>query len=127
VTWSQWSQYVLGENGEDLNPLSNQSVQTDQCNDTVSVRLGAEYLVVRTGYVVPLRCGLGYDPGPAVDDTDRYYTGTLGVGFQKGRYMVDLAYEMRVGQAVNGSSLVNLSAAQDVVQHRLLASVIVYF
>ena len=38
-----------------------------------------------------------------------------------------LAYEMRVGQAVNGSSLVNLSAAQDVVQHRLLASVIVYF
>ncbi len=127
VTWSQWSEYQVEENGEDLNPLSTQSIETDECNDTVSVRLGAEYLVVREGYVVPLRCGVGYDPGPAVDDADRYYSGTLGVGFQRGRYMIDLAYEMRVGQAVNGSSLMSLNATQDAVQHRLLTSLIVYF
>lgn len=127
VTWSQWSEYTLDERGTTLNPLTSQSIHTDECEDTVSVRLGAEYLIIREAYMVPLRCGVGYDPGPAVNEIDRFYTGTLGVGLQKGRFALDLAYELRLGRGVNGSAAVNLNAEQDVVQHRLLASVIVYF
>lgn len=127
VTWSQWSEYALTTRGRDWNPVSGQTIRTDECDDTFTTRLGAEYLVMRETYTIPLRCGIGYDPAPAVNDHDRYYTGTLGVGLQKGRYAIDLAYEMRVGKAVNGSMATNMNAAQDVVQHRVLASVIVYY
>lgn len=127
ATWTQWSEFTLTENGAEQNPITEGSISTEECDDTWSCRVGAEYLLVFEDHVVPLRCGLGYDPTPAVDRTDEFYTASLGIGFQTGRFMVDLAYEARWGQNVHGSTMRGLNASEDVLRHRLLTSLIVYF
>ncbi len=127
LTWTQWSDYTFREDGQDANPLTGQASNLDECEDTLTCRLGAEYLLIGKTWVVPLRCGLGYDPAPAVDEVDDFYTLSLGTGLQKGRFMFDIAYEFRWGNHVNGSILRDLDAHENVRQHRLLTSLIVYF
>ncbi|NOY81100.1 MAG: hypothetical protein GXP31_08860 [Kiritimatiellaeota bacterium] len=127
LTWTDWSQYSLHENGRDTNPVTGQSLDQSRLRDTVTLRLGAEYVFILEKYLVPLRCGIGYDPAPAVGDTDDFYTLSVGGGLQAGRFMLDLAYEFRWGNGVNKDSFQGLDAAQDVRRHRILVSVIYYF
>ncbi len=127
VTWTNWSQYSLHENGKDINPITGQDAGASRLNDTFTIRLGAEYVCVFEKYLVPLRCGIGYDPAPAVGGMDDFYTLSVGGGLQAGRFMLDIAYEFRWGDGVNGDSFQGLNAAQNVRRHRILASVIVYF
>jgi long-subunit fatty acid transport protein len=126
VTWADWSQFTLRDAGE-RNPLTNRSQDTGECRDTLTCRLGAEYLLIYPKCIVPLRCGVGYDPGPSVDQTDSYYTASLGTGLQMGRYAFDLAYEARWGRSVNSTVYPDWSASENVLRHRVLASLIVYF
>ena len=127
LTWTNWSQYSLHENGQDTNPITGQGVDRSRLNDTVTVRLGTEYVFVLRKCLIPIRCGVGYDPAPAVGGTDDFYTVSLGGGLQAGRFMIDIAYEFRWGNNVNGDSFQGLDATQDVRRHRILASVIYYF
>ena len=127
VTWSQWSEHTYSENGKETNPVSIQDVSREELDDTYTVRLGAEYLIIRERYTVPLRCGLGYDPSPAVDGVDDYYTVSVGTGLQFRRFMFDLAYEYKWGRDVNGDILRGYDTSEDTRRHRVLASLIVYF
>ncbi len=128
ATWTQWSELNMEENDIERNPLSDRSEDVGRCEDVVTCRLGAEYLLVHPTYVVPLRCGLGYDPGPAIDQVDAYYTASIGTGLQVGRFAFDVGYEVRWGSGVNSSLYpAAWGSSEDVLQHRLLASVIVYF
>ncbi|MBT3379639.1 MAG: hypothetical protein HN742_23595 [Lentisphaerae bacterium] len=97
----------------------------DECDDTFTCRFGLEYLVVRDESVVPLRCGLAYDPGPAVDEINEYYTASVGMGYQRGRYMLDLAYELRCGRDVS-ANIRGLTTSEDRMRHRAVLSLIVY-
>ena len=76
---------------------------------------------------VPLRCGAGYDPSPAVDGVDEFYSLTCGSGLQWGRFVFDIAYEYRWGRDVGRDVLRGIHGAEDMVRQRLLASMIVYF
>ena len=60
--------------------------------------LGVEYLVIEDQLVIPLRCGLFYDPAPSEGHPDTYYGFTLGSGLTKGAFVVDIAYQYRYGQ-----------------------------
>lgn len=128
ATWTQWSEFNLQENDAERNPLSDRAEDVGRCEDATTCRLGAEYLLVYPTYVVPLRCGLGYDPGPAIDQVDAFYTASVGTGLQVGRFAFDVGYEVRWGNGVNSSIYpAAWGSSEDVLQHRLLASMIVYF
>jgi len=127
VTWTQWSRYTYHDGKRDVNPLTGDAVSRDELDDTFTWRTGAEYLLIRRNIVVPLRCGFGYDPGPAVDSVDDFYTINLGAGIQLDRFMFDVGYEFRWGNDVNQATLRGVGATQDVRRHRVLASLIVYF
>jgi long-subunit fatty acid transport protein len=128
ATWTQWSEFSMNENGVDRNPLTDLPEDEGQCKDATTCRLGAEYLLVRPKFIVPLRCGLGYDPGPAIDQVDAFYTASVGTGLQVGRFAFDVGYEMRWGNGVNSSLYPpGWGSSEDVLQHRILASLIVYF
>ncbi len=127
VTWTDWSNCTYAENGRETNPLTIEPVSERELNDTRTARLGLEYLVIRERYVVPLRCGAGYDPSPAIVGVDGFYSLTWGTGLQWERYALDIAYEVRWGRDVGKDALLGIAGSEDVVRHRVLASVIVYF
>lgn len=128
ATWTQWSEYQFEENGVTTNPLTNTSAAADQLDDTVTIRLGSEYLLLLKSIIVPLRGGCGYDPGPAVNDVDEFYTVSLGTGLQAGPVMFDIAWEFRWGNHVNSDILRGLGDGEQTVrQYRVLASMIYYF
>ena len=112
----------------DTNPLTGKSTGAGELDDTWTVRLGAEYLIKLEQYLLALTCGVGYDPAPAVDGVDDFYTVSMGAGIQFAeRFNVDLAYEFRFGNEAYADTRRDISATQDVRQHRLMASMIVYF
>jgi long-subunit fatty acid transport protein len=125
VTWTQWSEYLFHEGGASTNPVTGKD---DELDDTITWRLGCEYLWILDDYVFPFRCGLGYDPAPAVGEADDFYTLNAGMGVQiYNRISIDLAYEFRWGNNVNKSNLTGIDGGQDVKTHRLLASLIYHF
>ncbi len=124
VTWTDWSNYRVDEGGGEINPVTG---SPDALRDTFTMRLGCEFVVVTDRVLIPLRCGIGYDPSPAVSATDEYVTLNAGTGIQFTRFALDLGYEFRFGNDVNGDNLAVFGGDQDVRQHRILASMIVYF
>lgn len=124
VTWSDWSRFRFTKNVSH-NPVDGTG---RSLTDTFTVRWGSEYLLIFEKLVVPLRCGLGYDPAPAISNVDDYFTVNVGAGIQLfKRLNLDAAYEFRWGNRVNGDGLPAFDAAQDTVRHRVLTSVIWYF
>jgi len=125
VTWTEWSEYRFAEYGIEVNPLDRTA---DELQDVATVRLGCEYLLIHDRYVVPLRCGVGYDPMPGVGETYHCFTASAGTGIQlNDRVSIDLAYEYRWGEDVNDHFLRLPGATQDTARHRVLLSMIVYF
>ena len=129
VTWTDWSDYVFSENGFRTNPVSARPTNVEKVEDTFTVRLGSEYVVIRENHLVPLRFGVGYDPSPAVNGSDDFFTLNIGTGLQLyNRFNIDVAYEFRWGNNVNASTVPDIiNGTQDVRQHRVLASLIYYF
>ena len=127
LTWTQWSEYNFRNEGKDVNPISGQPDDAGKLNDTFTIRLGCEYLVIKERFLIPFRFGLGYDPSPAVNDIDDFYTISLGSGLQVGKYNFDIAWELRWGNNVNSDIFHGIDASEDIRQHRVLASFIYYF
>ncbi len=122
VTWTQWSEYRFRENGLDANPLTG---NREKLEDTVTLRFGGEFLLIREQFIVPLRAGIGYDPGPSEHDADEFFTMNIGTGVQLfERINIDLAYEFRWGHDVNTTTF---GVTQESERHRILASLIYYF
>ena len=127
ITWTDWSEFNLRKGSQDINPISGRDVDVGKLKDTITLRLGCEYVVVRDTFLIPLRFGLGYDPAPAVGGVDDYFTASLGSGFQIGNYNLDIAWEFRWGNNVNKDLFQGINATEDLRQNRILASLIYYF
>ena len=115
---------------------------------TYTVRLGAEYVFVpkQPDEELPrlwtLRGGLFYDEEPASGrsryrfaggkpdgEPDRFYGLALGLGLlTRQRVNIDVAYQLRYGDDVNSDYIRGVPGyREDVVQHRVLLSTVVYF
>jgi long-subunit fatty acid transport protein len=117
---------------------------------TYTIRLGAEYVFFDEDspprkYLPSLRAGLMYDPEPGSgrEDTwygvsqgdgepDDYYGATLGAGLLvKNRVNLDLAYQYRWGNNVRKDTFAGTpfetGFREDVEQHQLYLSTVVYF
>jgi long-subunit fatty acid transport protein len=129
VTQVHWSDFRLEESTRDDTLLvdngapsgKGRTVLRGRGDNTVSVRLGAEYLWSGLKVVMPLRTGFFYDPEPGAGGTDDFFGVTLGSGITLKWFIFDIAYVFRTGTVK--------SAATDttVHQHTLLSSIIYHF
>ncbi|MGE0083973.1 MAG: OmpP1/FadL family transporter [Desulfococcaceae bacterium] len=118
------------EKGEKKSPLTGKPMEESQTDPTYQVRMGAEYLVFKDekrAMAVPFRCGLFYDPAPAENSPDDYYGFSVGSGFTlNNRFSLDMAWQFRYGNDVGEYILKGMEFSQDVQEHMLYLSLIVY-
>ena len=98
VLWSDFSFKAEGE--ERINPLDGSSHKAHPLDDTWSVRLGTEYLLVLGEHQVPLRAGWAWEQRPALGQPDDFYSISLGTGFfigkRREKTILDFAYALTV-------------------------------
>jgi len=125
---TEWGDFVLTDaRGNETSFVTGQAVGSSDIGPTHQVRMGAEYLVIRSKYAIPFRCGVFYDPAPAQGNPDDYYGLSAGSGIAAGRFVFDIAYQYRFGNDVGTSILQGLDFSQDVEEHTVYSSLIVHF
>ena len=70
---------------------------------TVQIRAGAEYLLIKPKYIIPLRAGIFYDPAPSEGSSDNIYGVTIGSGFAWKQFVFDAGYQLRFGNDVGSA------------------------
>lgn len=152
ISKTDWNDLVATTKGGrtfslvDSTNRSDRSVATD-FGDTITVRIGAEYVLLpkdldgELDYLWTLRGGLFYDEEPASGrkdssvtskgsgDPDSFYGAAVGVGLLLHQRMnLDVAYQIRCADGVNADLVQGVPGFdEDVVQHRLLISAVIYF
>lgn len=102
---------------------------------TYTVRFGAEYVMIpkvleeELPRLWTLRGGLFYDQEAAEGDPDDFYGAAIGVGLLLNhRVNIDAAYQIRYGDGVNRDFFRGVPGfREDVLQHRILLSTVIYF
>jgi long-subunit fatty acid transport protein len=125
-TRTHWEDFVL-KNGSEISPITTLPKDGSDIDPTNQLRVGAEYLIIKPTYVIPLRGGLFYDPAPARNSPDDYYGFSLGTGISINRFSLDAAYQYRFGNDVGKSKPTQSDLSVDVDEHALYCSAIVYF
>jgi len=126
---TDWSEYILTDSqGNKFSPIDGRLESNSDVKDTTQIRLGGEYLFIgkKRDVVVPVRAGVFYDPEPAHGEVKDFYGVAVGSGIAYKRYIFDAAYQLRWGHDVDTGNLIATSSA-DIMQHLLLASVIIHF
>lgn len=152
VTRTDWNDfYVKSGRGlrrslVDASNLDKRNESTDM-DPTYTIRFGAEYIFVprypseTLKRLWTLRGGVFYDEEPATGlrgtagtrrgdgDADPFYGVALGVGLQlHQRVNIDAAYQYRFGKGVNADFIRGVpDFEEDVDQHRILVSTVIYF
>jgi long-subunit fatty acid transport protein len=125
---TEWDDFVLTDaDGNETSPITGRPINESDIGPTHQVRMGAEYLLIKPTYVIPLRAGVFYDPAPASGSPDDYFGFSLGSGIAYGRFIFDIAYQYRFGNNVGSSILKNLNFSQDLDEHTIYSSVIIHF
>lgn len=152
VTTADWNDfYYETADGARLSLVDNQDVDDPddptEFDRTFTYRLGAEYVLVPKildkdlNHLWTLRGGLFLDQEPASGrpttntqepgdgKPDNFYGFSLGAGLQVfDRINFDIAYELRYGNNVNSDFIRGIDGfEEDVVQHRVLFSSVIYF
>lgn len=125
---TEWDDFILRDaDGRETSPITGRPINESNIAATHQVRTGAEYLIIKSDYVIPLRAGLFYDPAPAEGSPYNYFGFSLGSGIAYGRFIFDIAYQYRFGNNVGTSILKNLNFSQDVKEHTVYSSLIIHF
>lgn len=127
---TNWSRFFMEtrENG-DFSPIDGTPRRYSHVHDTTQVRVGGEYLLMLEKTIIPLRAGLFYDPQPSQKHPGDCFGFSLGSGIMLNKHvLLDWAYQMRYGHHVCGGSLGGISDAKaDIIQHKLMLSMIYHF
>ena len=137
LTRTDWDDFYVRDaegNRSSLVDASNLK-EGHEFHATHTIRLGAEYAFIpkqpdeRMDYLWTARGGLFYDQEPAKGEPDDFYGFALGCGLlAHQRVNIDLAYQLRYGHKVNSDFIRGVQGfEEDVLQHRVLVSAIVYF
>lgn len=120
---THWSDFIFKDSqGIETSPISGRPKDSANISDTTWLRLGGEYLIIGSKYVVPLRAGIFYDPAPAEGSPDNFFGFALGTGLAYDRFIFDIAYQYRFGNGVGTSTLQDTNFSQDVQEHTLYTS-----
>ncbi len=134
VTMMRWDEYNYElEDGTRYSLITGLKQGINDVDPTLTGRIGAEYLIIKPKYVVPIRGGLFYDQEPALDRPDSFYGLTVGSGFAYKWLVMDIAYfyrfgrDVAVGYAANAERTELMEQAKgDVDQHQVMLSGIVH-
>ena len=128
TSFTQWSAFAFDSGEGRVNPFNGTS---DAVDDTLSWRLGAEYLFLLESTEIPLRAGLLHEERPAVGAPDVYRGFSLGSGVSLGRdpgkLIFDVAYSYLEADDVQTVIPDQPGLSTDSRQHQVYASVIWHF
>ncbi|MEE8382266.1 MAG: outer membrane protein transport protein [Thermodesulfobacteriota bacterium] len=127
---TNWSRFFMEDkDNHDTSPINGVPRKHSHVHDTTQLHLGGEYLLMLEKTIIPLRTGLFYDPQPSQKHPDDFFGFSLGSGVMLGNHvLLDWAYQMRYGHNVSGGSLGGIADAKaDVIQHKLMVSMIYHF
>ncbi|MCP4353985.1 MAG: hypothetical protein GY795_51725 [Desulfobacterales bacterium] len=136
---TEWDDFILTDfEGQQTSPFTGLSVGESDISPTHQVRMGAEYLFKNSSkYVFPIRGGVFYDPAPAKGSPDDIFGLSIGGGivmeetekklFGATGFSFDIAYQYRFGNNVGDSTLKKWDFSQDLDEHTVYSSVIIYF
>ncbi len=128
---TEWQNFILKDSdGNRIAPVSGLTEDESDIDPTHQIRAGAEYLFfnpVKSKYIIPIRCGLFYDPAPGEKSPDEYYGFSMGTGIVMGKIVFDMAYQYRFGNDVKTFMLQHLDFSEDVKEHTFYSSVIIHF
>lgn len=125
---TEWSDFILTDSsGNETSPITGQSPEQSDIDATHQLRFGAEYLIIKEKFIIPIRSGVYYDPAPAKGNPDDIYGITFGSGLVFKRFSLDMAYQYRFGSGVGASILQDWDFSHDLEEHTLYSSIIVYF
>ncbi|MCP4348498.1 MAG: hypothetical protein GY795_23690 [Desulfobacterales bacterium] len=123
---TEWDDFVLKDAyGNETSPVTGGPAS--DIKPAFQTRTGAEYLIIRPKYVIPLRCGMFYDPAPAEGNPDDYFGFSIGTGIAWKRFVFDIAWQYRFGNDVGASLMKNINSSQDTEEHTVYSSVIIHF
>jgi long-subunit fatty acid transport protein len=133
VSRIEWDRFTYEyEDGAEVSPVNGVPLKNAGIDPTMTYRLGAEYLVIRPKYVVPIRGGFFYDPEPARDNPDDYYGASLGTGLASGPLILDLTYWYRWGNDVTLYTTYNSNTGRikenrgDIIRQMVMLSAIIH-
>ncbi len=124
---TEWSDYWVRSGGRKTSPITGGLISQSRTRDTTQVRAGCEYLFVLEKTIIPLRCGVFYDPEPAAKSPDDFYGFSLGTGISLGPVVLDCAYIYRWGRNVKGNQIEVQGTKADIKQHNIYVSMIYHF
>lgn len=125
---TEWDDYKYEDaEGRKTSPVTGKPYGQSDIDPAVWYRLGAEYLIIGEKTVVPLRCGVFYDPVPSEGSPDDFFGISLGTGLAFRRLAVDVAYQYRFGKDAGETMFEDIDFSQDVDEHTVYASMIYYF
>ena len=140
VTRTDWNDfYVKDASGIRYSLINAQKLDTfftsPSFRSTYTVRLGGEYVFIpeypgeELDRLWSVRGGVFYDQQPASKRPDDFWGLALGVGLlMNNRVNVDMAYQFRCGRDVNADFVRGVRGfSEDVYQHRVLMSTVIYF
>lgn len=128
--WTKWDDFILTDSsGNEISPITGKSSGESDIDPTYQIRAGAEYLVYQTDtYLFPLTFGFFYDPIPAQGSPADVFGFSIGTGIaHKKYYSFDLAYQYRFGDDTAGFMLEAMNFSQDLREHTLYSSFVLYF
>ena len=126
---TEWSEYILTDSRNNkFSPIDGRPEKDSDVKDTLQVRIGGEYLFIgqKRQIVVPVRGGIFYDPESSHGTVKDFYGIAVGSGIAYKKFIFDIAYQVRWGRSVDTGNVIATSSA-DIMQHLLLASIIVHF
>jgi len=125
---TEWGDLKLTDSdGSEICPVTAEPFGESDVDPTHQVRIGAEYILIKPRYAVPIRAGIFYDPAPARGSPDDFYGFSIGSGIGLKRFVFDIAYQYRFGDDVGSSVMREWGFSQDVEEHTVYSSVIIHF
>ncbi len=124
---TQWDDFEYKDSqGNTSSPITGGSA--GDVDPTTWIRAGGEYLFIGNQYTIPVRAGIFYDPAPQQGSPDDIYGFSLGSGFVwYDKFSFDVAYQYRFGSDLGTGTLTGVEFSQDLSEHTIYGSVIVYF
>jgi len=127
-----WSDFVLTDaEGVKRSPLSNKPIDGHEIDDTVQIRVGAEYRIISQefgdNFIIPIRAGAFIDPAATEGGSDNSYGVSVGSGIAYEHLVFDIAYQYRFSNDTGKSIMLRQGFSQDIEEHQLIGSVFYRF
>ncbi|SLM27717.1 conserved exported hypothetical protein [Desulfamplus magnetovallimortis] len=123
-----WNDFeYIDADGNKTSPVNGLSLEESGIDPVNSLRMGAEYLIIKDNIVIPVRMGIFYDPAPAKSSPDEYMGFSIGTGLAWRWCVVDVAYQFRYGNDVGTSLIQGTDFSQDIEEHIVYCSLITHF